>query len=58
MPKEHFLSDEAPRLKSAPTEAYDIPLWADPKVGATILVQSETATIPPQSGFSRSTGES
>jgi transposase len=39
MPKEHFLSDEAPRLKSAPTEPYDIPLWADPKVGRDHLAQ-------------------
>ena len=39
MPKEHFLSDEASRLKPAPTEPYDIPLWAEPKVGRDHLAQ-------------------
>jgi transposase len=39
MPKEHFQSDEAPKLKPAPTEPYDIPLWATPKVGRDHLAQ-------------------
>lgn len=43
LPKEHFLSDEAPRLKPAPSDAYDIPLWADPKVGRDHLVQVASA---------------
>jgi transposase len=34
MPREHFEADEKPHLKSAPTEAYDIPIWCEPKVGA------------------------
>jgi hypothetical protein len=32
MPKEHFLSDEQPRLLVAPTDRYDTPIWCDPKV--------------------------
>lgn len=32
MPKEHFLSDEQPRLLAAPTDRYDTPIWCDPKV--------------------------
>ena len=39
MPKEHFESDEAAELKPAPTEPYDIPLWAEPKVGRDHLAQ-------------------
>jgi hypothetical protein len=39
MPKEHFLSDEAPHLKPAPTEPYDIPIWVTPKVGRDHLAQ-------------------
>jgi transposase len=43
MPKEHFLSDEAARLKAAPTEPYDIPIWATPKVGRDHLAQVASA---------------
>jgi transposase len=32
MPLEHFDSVERPALLVAPTEAYDVPLWCDPKV--------------------------
>jgi hypothetical protein len=31
-PREHFEQVERPRLRPAPTEAYDIPLWCEPKV--------------------------
>jgi transposase len=32
LPREHFDAIEKSALKAAPTEPYDIPLWADPKV--------------------------
>lgn len=31
-PREHFDAVEKPALGASPTEAYDVPLWADPKV--------------------------
>lgn len=31
-PREHFEQVEHPRLRPAPIEAYDIPLWCEPKV--------------------------
>ncbi len=39
LPKEHFMADEAPELGPAPTEPYDIPHWAEPKVGRDHLAQ-------------------
>jgi transposase len=33
LPREQFESEERPALKPAPTEPYDIPIWAEPKVG-------------------------
>ncbi|TFG94929.1 MAG: transposase [Myxococcales bacterium] len=33
MPKEHFESEEQPRLLPAPSEPYDIPTWHEPKIG-------------------------
>ncbi len=33
LPREHFEAEERPRLLPAPTEAYDVPLYCDPKVG-------------------------
>lgn len=33
LPREHFETVEAPFLKPAPEEPYDVPLWAEPKVG-------------------------
>lgn len=32
LPREHFEADERPALLPAPTTAYDIPQWADPKI--------------------------
>ncbi len=32
LPREHFDNAEAPLLKPAPSEPYDIPIWCDPKV--------------------------
>jgi transposase len=32
MPKEHFQTVEAPQLKPAPSERYDIPTWTEPRV--------------------------
>jgi len=32
MPREAFEADEKPKLKAAPTEPYDVPLYFDPKV--------------------------
>jgi len=43
MPKEHFQTDEAPRLRSRPEEPYDIPLWADPKIGRDHFAQVASA---------------
>lgn len=43
MPREHFISDEAPRLKPAPDERYDIPLWASPKVARDHMTQVASA---------------
>ena len=33
LPREHFEAEERPCLLPAPTEPYDIPIWATPKVG-------------------------
>lgn len=33
LPREAFEADEKPRLRPAPTEPYDVPLYAEPKVG-------------------------
>ena len=33
LPHEQFEAEERPALLPAPSEAYDIPLWSDPKVG-------------------------
>ncbi len=33
LPLEHFESEEKPRLGPVPTEPYDVPIWASPKVG-------------------------
>jgi hypothetical protein len=33
LPKEHFESEELPRLHPMPSEPYDIPEWSKPKVG-------------------------
>lgn len=43
MPREHFISVEAPRLKPAPEEAYDIPLWVTPKVARDHMAQVASA---------------
>ena len=32
LPREHFEADERPHLLPAPTAAYDLPLWCEPKV--------------------------
>lgn len=34
-PKEHFLAEEQPRLKPAPTERYDVPIWGQVTVDRT-----------------------
>lgn len=43
MPREHFVSVEAPHLKAAPGERYDIPLWATPKVARDHMAQVASA---------------
>jgi transposase len=47
-PREHFEAVEKPALLAAPTEPYDIPTWADPKVGRDHFAQVESAlyTLP------------
>jgi transposase len=39
LPHEHFESVEAAHLLPAPTTAYDVPTWAEPKVGRDHLAQ-------------------
>jgi transposase len=48
MPRELFESEEWKALRPAPTEPYDIPLWADPKVGRDHFAQVAGAlyTLP------------
>lgn len=48
MPKEHFESVERPCLLPAPTEAYDVPVWCEPKVGRDHFAQVQKAlyTLP------------
>jgi len=48
MPREHFDSDEKPRLLPAPAALYDIPKWSDPKVGRDHFAQVDCAlyTLP------------
>lgn len=43
MPREHFEADEKPRLLPAPTEPYDVPLWAEPKVARDHFAQVAAA---------------
>jgi transposase len=42
-PLEHFQADEQGRLLPAPTTPYDIPLWAEPKVGRDQLAAVDKA---------------
>lgn len=39
LPREHFAAVEAPRLLAAPSEPYDVPIWAEPKVARDHLAQ-------------------
>jgi len=43
LPHEHFANVEAATLLAAPTAAYDIPIWSDPKVGRDHLAQVASA---------------
>lgn len=43
MPREHFLAVEASHLLPVPSEAYDIPLWSDPKVARDHFAQVAAA---------------
>jgi hypothetical protein len=49
-PLEHFEAVEQPRLLAAPTDAYDIPLWAEPKVARDQHAQVDRAlySLPPE----------
>jgi hypothetical protein len=42
-PLEHFETEEKAHLLPAPTDAYDVPLWCDPKVGRDQLAQVDRA---------------
>lgn len=42
-PLEHFQAEEQMRLLPAPTTAYDIPLWSEPKVGRDQLAAVDKA---------------
>jgi hypothetical protein len=50
LPKEHFQTEEATHLRPAPTEPYDIPIWASPKVGRDHFAHVACAlyTLPTQ----------
>ncbi len=50
MPKEHFESEEKPRLHAVPLEPFDIPHWWDPKVGRDhfAIVEKGFYTLPTQ----------
>ena len=39
LPREHFEGEERAALLTAPTTAYDVPLWADPKVARDQFAQ-------------------
>jgi hypothetical protein len=39
LPREHFEAEEHPALRPAPAAAYDLPLWADPKVARDQFAQ-------------------
>ncbi|HOU92772.1 MAG TPA: hypothetical protein PLU22_17085 [Polyangiaceae bacterium] len=43
LPREHFEADERARLLPAPTQPYDVPVWAEPKVGRDHLASIEGA---------------
>lgn len=43
LPREHFDADEKCRLLPAPTEPYDVPLWAEPKVARDHFAQVAAA---------------
>jgi transposase len=47
-PREHFEAEEQPHLRPAPTEPYDIPLWATPRVARDHFAQVAKAlyTLP------------
>jgi hypothetical protein len=47
-PREHFEAEEQPHLRPAPTEPYDIPLWAHPRVARDHFAQVAKAlyTLP------------
>lgn len=53
MPREHFDADERTRLLPAPTEPYDVPLWAKPKVGRDHLASVDGALYSLPSRFVR-----
>jgi transposase len=43
LPHEYFEAEEKPALRPAPAEAYDVPIWGEPKVGRdhlAVVVQS------------------
>lgn len=42
-PREHFESEEKPKLLAAPTEPYDVPLWSNARVGRDHLAEVERA---------------
>lgn len=48
LPREHFESEEKPRLLAAPTEPYDVPHWCEPKVGRDhfAVVAKSLYTLP------------
>jgi hypothetical protein len=43
MPREHFETEEKPKLLPAPTERYDTPRWCEPKVGRDQHAQVDRA---------------
>jgi hypothetical protein len=51
LPREHFLEVEKPALLPAPTEAYDVPIWADVKVARDQCAQVARALYSLPTGY-------
>lgn len=50
-PREHFESEEKPKLLPAPTEPYDVPVWSEPKVGRDHLAEVEGGLYSLPTGY-------
>ena len=53
LPREHFAAEEQTHLLPLPTTPYDVPLWAEPKVGRDHLAQVAKALYSLPTAFIR-----